>query len=145
MFAAHVPAAAAAAVRRARRAGAILVGKTQTHEFAWGITSVNRLMGASRNPWASERMSGGSSGGSAVALAARLVPLALGSDTGGSIRVPSSFCGIVGFKPTYGRVDSRGLFPLARSLDHPGAMARTPNDAALLFGVVADPPRPDLP
>ena len=140
----------AEAVRRARAAGAILVGKTQTHEFAWGITSVNVLMGSSSNPWALERMSGGSSGGSAVALAAQLVPLALGSDTGGSIRVPSGFCGIVGLKPTYGRVSAAGVWPLARSLDHPGPMARTPADAALLLQAIAgvdagDPATEDVP
>jgi aspartyl-tRNA(Asn)/glutamyl-tRNA(Gln) amidotransferase subunit A len=137
MFAGHVPAVDAEAVRRARDAGAVLIGKTQTHEFAWGITSVNRLMGTSRNPWEPTRMSGGSSGGSAVALAAHLVPLALGSDTGGSIRVPSGFCGTVGLKPTYGRVSTTGVFPLARSLDHPGPMARTPADAALLLAAIA--------
>jgi len=141
MFADHVPASDAAAVRRAREAGAIVIGKTQTHEFAWGITSVNRLMGTSRNPWDRERISGGSSGGSAVALAAHLVPLALASDTGGSIRAPSGFCGIVGLKPTYGRVSADGIFPLARSLDHPGAMARTPSDVKLLFEAIADPGR----
>ena len=138
MFSENVPARDAEAVRRARGAGAILVGKTQTHEFAWGITSVNELMGTSRNPWATDRISGGSSGGSAVALAAGFVPLALGSDTGGSIRVPSSFCGTVGLKPTYGRVPLDGIFPLAGSLDHPGPMARNPADAALLFGVLVD-------
>jgi aspartyl-tRNA(Asn)/glutamyl-tRNA(Gln) amidotransferase subunit A len=137
MFSEHVPAQDAAAVRRARQAGAILIGKTQTHEFAWGISSVNELMGTSRNPWALDRVSGGSSGGSAVALASHLAPLALGSDTGGSIRVPSNFCGTVGLKPTYGRVSAAGVFPLARSLDHPGAMARTPADAALLFAAIA--------
>jgi aspartyl-tRNA(Asn)/glutamyl-tRNA(Gln) amidotransferase subunit A len=137
MFGDHVPAVDAEAVRRARDAGAVLIGKTQTHEFAWGITSVNRLMGTSRNPWEPARMSGGSSGGSAVALAAHLVPLALGSDTGGSIRVPSAFCGTVGLKPTYGRVSRAGVFPLARSLDHPGPMARTPADAALLLAAIA--------
>ena len=137
MFADHVPTVDAEAVRRARAAGAILIGKTQTHEFAWGITSVNFLMGSSRNPWNQRVMSGGSSGGSAVALAAQLVPLALGSDTGGSIRVPSSFCGTVGLKPTYGRVSAAGVFPLARSLDHPGPMARTPADAALLLQTIA--------
>jgi aspartyl-tRNA(Asn)/glutamyl-tRNA(Gln) amidotransferase subunit A len=137
MFADHVPMSDAEAVRRARAAGAILIGKTQTHEFAWGITSVNFLMGSSRNPWNTELMSGGSSGGSAVALAAKLVPLALGSDTGGSIRVPSGFCGTVGLKPTYGRVSKAGVFPLARSLDHPGPMARTPADSALLLEVIA--------
>ena len=143
MFADHVPAADAVALAHARAAGAILVGKTQTHEFAWGITSVNRLMGTSRNPWAPDRMSGGSSGGSAVALAAGLVPLALGSDTGGSIRVPSSFCGTVGFKPTYGLVSRAGIFPLAASLDHPGAMARMPADAALLLSAIAGEVAPD--
>jgi aspartyl-tRNA(Asn)/glutamyl-tRNA(Gln) amidotransferase subunit A len=137
MFAEHVPGADAEAVRRARAAGAVLVGKTQTHEFAWGITSVNTLLGTSRNPWATDRISGGSSGGSAVALASRQIPLALGSDTGGSIRVPSAFCGIVGFKPTYGRVSLAGVWPLARTLDHPGPMARAPADAALLLRVIA--------
>lgn len=138
MFSDHVPEHDAEAVRRVRAAGAILIGKTQTHEFAWGITSVNELMGTSRNPWAPDRISGGSSGGSAVALGADMLPLALGSDTGGSIRVPSSFCGIVGLKPTYGRVSLDGIFPLASSLDHPGPMARDPADAALLFGVLVD-------
>jgi aspartyl-tRNA(Asn)/glutamyl-tRNA(Gln) amidotransferase subunit A len=137
MFADHVPTADAEAVRRTRAAGAILIGKTQTHEFAWGITSVNFLMGTSRNPWNQRLISGGSSGGSAVALAGQLVPLALGSDTGGSIRVPSGFCGTVGLKPTYGRVSAAGVFPLARSLDHPGPMARTPADAALLLQTIA--------
>jgi aspartyl-tRNA(Asn)/glutamyl-tRNA(Gln) amidotransferase subunit A len=137
MFADHVPTADSEALRRARAAGAILIGKTQTHEFAWGITSVNFLMGSSRNPWDQRLMSGGSSGGSAVALAAQLVPLALGSDTGGSIRVPSAFCGTVGLKPTYGRISAAGVFPLARSLDHPGPMARTPADAAALLQAVA--------
>ena len=145
MFSDNVPAADAEAVRRARAAGAILVGKTQTHEFAWGITSVNELMGTSHNPWALDRISGGSSGGSAVALATGMVPLALGSDTGGSIRVPSSFCGTVGLKPTYGRIDTAGIFPLACSLDHAGTMARSPADAALLFDTVADRPPRDEP
>jgi aspartyl-tRNA(Asn)/glutamyl-tRNA(Gln) amidotransferase subunit A len=95
-------------------------------------------MGTSHNPWATDRISGGSSGGSAVALAAGFVPLALGSDTGGSIRVPSSFCGTVGLKPTYGRISLEGIFPLAGSLDHPGPMARNPADAALLLGVLVD-------
>jgi aspartyl-tRNA(Asn)/glutamyl-tRNA(Gln) amidotransferase subunit A len=137
MFASHVPERDAEAVRRARAAGAILVGKTQTHEFAWGITSVNEALGSAHNPWAPERFAGGSSGGSAVVLATGAVPLALGSDTGGSIRVPSAFCGVVGLKPTYGRISAAGAWPLARSLDHPGPMARTPADAALLLEALA--------
>jgi aspartyl-tRNA(Asn)/glutamyl-tRNA(Gln) amidotransferase subunit A len=150
MFADNVPAQDAEAIRRARTAGAILVGKTQTHEFAWGITSVNELMGSAHNPWALDRISGGSSGGSAVALAADEVPLALGSDTGGSIRVPSAFCGTVGLKPTFGRISCAGAWPLARSLDHPGSMARTPADAGLLLAALAgvdpaDPATEDVP
>ncbi len=150
MFASHVPDRDAEAIRRGRAAGAILVGKTQTHEFAWGITSVNELMGTARNPWALERLSGGSSGGSAVALAAGELPLALGSDTGGSIRVPAAFCGVVGLKPTFGRISGARAWPLARSLDHPGPMARTPADAALMLEALAgvdpdDPGTEDVP
>lgn len=144
MFADHVPTADATAVRRVRAVGGILIGKTSTHEFAWGITSVNHKMGTSRNPWARQRVSGGSSGGSAVALAARLVPLTLGTDTGGSIRIPSAFCGTVGLKPTFGRVSLAGAWPLARSLDHAGPMARTVDDAGLLLAAIAgaDPADP---
>jgi aspartyl-tRNA(Asn)/glutamyl-tRNA(Gln) amidotransferase subunit A len=150
MFDANVPARDAEAVARARAAGAILVGKTQTHEFAWGITSVNELTGSAHNPWALDRVSGGSSGGSAVVLAAGEVPLALGSDTGGSIRVPAAFCGIVGLKPTYGRISAAGAWPLARSLDHPGPMSTTPAGAALLLEAIAgvdarDPATVDVP
>jgi aspartyl-tRNA(Asn)/glutamyl-tRNA(Gln) amidotransferase subunit A len=125
------------AVRRAREAGAILIGKTSTHEFAWGVTCDNPHYGACRNPWDHGRVSGGSSGGSAVALAAGAAPLALGSDTGGSIRIPAAFCGVVGLKPTYGGVSAAGVFPLARSLDHVGPMARRPRDAGLLYRVLA--------
>ncbi len=144
MFDSHVPSRDAEVVRRARASGAILVGKTQTHEFAWGITSVNERMGSAHNPWALDRVSGGSSGGSAAVLAADQVPLTIGSDTGGSIRIPAAFCGIVGLKPTYGRISGRGGWPLAASLDHPGPMARTPADAALLLEVLAgvDPADP---
>lgn len=150
MFDSHVPSRDAEVVRRARASGAILVGKTQTHEFAWGITSVNERMGSAHNPWALERVTGGSSGGSAAVLAADLVPLTIGSDTGGSIRVPAAFCGVIGLKPTYGRISGRGGWPLAVSLDHPGPMARTPADAALLLGVLsgvdaADPATTDAP
>ena len=150
MFEGHVPTHDAEAVRRARAAGAILIGKTQTHEFAWGITSVNERMGSAHNPWALDRVTGGSSGGSAAVLAADEVPLTIGSDTGGSIRVPSAFCGVVGLKPTYGRISGAGAWPLAASLDHPGPMARTPADAARLLEVLAgvdpaDPATVDVP
>jgi aspartyl-tRNA(Asn)/glutamyl-tRNA(Gln) amidotransferase subunit A len=137
MFAEHVPTSDAEAVRLANEAGAILVGKTSTHEFAWGITGYNAHFGTGRNPWNLSYVSGGSSAGSGAALAADEVPLALGSDTGGSIRVPAAFCGVVGLKPTYGRVSAAGVFPLAPSLDHVGPLARTPRDARLFLSVLA--------
>ena len=137
IFADHVPSRDATAIRRLKQAGAILLGKTATHEFAWGITTVSALYGATRNPWQLDRVAGGSSGGSAVALATRMVPAALGTDTGGSIRIPAGFCGVVGLKPTYGRVSAAGVFPLVPSLDHPGPMARSVDDAALLLYVLA--------
>jgi aspartyl-tRNA(Asn)/glutamyl-tRNA(Gln) amidotransferase subunit A len=133
IFKGHVPKADAHAVKRARDAGAIVVGKTLTHEFAWGITSNNPHFPPCRNPWDPERIPGGSSGGSAVAVATGGAALALGSDTGGSIRIPAAFCGISGLKPTYNRIPATGLFPLARSLDHAGPMARTPEDVRMLF------------
>jgi aspartyl-tRNA(Asn)/glutamyl-tRNA(Gln) amidotransferase subunit A len=138
IFASHVPSADAEAVRLAREAGAIVVGKTGTHEFAWGITSENPHHGPCRNPWDRDRIAGGSSGGSGVALAAGLVPLALGSDTGGSIRIPASFCGVVGLKPTYARVNAAGTFPLAPSLDHVGPMAQHPSDAWSLYRIISE-------
>jgi aspartyl-tRNA(Asn)/glutamyl-tRNA(Gln) amidotransferase subunit A len=139
MFRGHIPAADAVAVRHARQAGAIVLGKTATHEFAWGITSYNAHFDWGRNPWATERVCGGSSGGSAVALAAGEATLALGSDTGGSIRAPAAFCGVVGLKPTYGRISTAGVFPLAPSLDHVGPMGRTPADVFLFHRVLASP------
>jgi aspartyl-tRNA(Asn)/glutamyl-tRNA(Gln) amidotransferase subunit A len=145
IFAEHLPGADAEAVRLLEEAGAILVGKTSTHEFAWGITGYNPHFGTGRNPWRLDRVAGGSSAGSAAALAADEVPLALGSDTGGSIRVPAAFCGVVGLKPTYGRISAAGVFPLAPSLDHVGPLARTPADVMLALGVLAPPvqqPRP---
>jgi aspartyl-tRNA(Asn)/glutamyl-tRNA(Gln) amidotransferase subunit A len=129
----HVPQADAHAVKRARDAGAIVVGKTLTHEFAWGITSNNPHFPPCCNPWDAERIPGGSSGGSAVALATGAAALALGTDTGGSIRIPAAFCGVSGLKPTYNRIAPTGVFPLARSLDHAGPMARTPEDVRLFF------------
>jgi aspartyl-tRNA(Asn)/glutamyl-tRNA(Gln) amidotransferase subunit A len=137
MRADNVPVRDATAVSRLRDAGAIVVGKTATHEWAWGITNANPHFGPTRNPWSPDRISGGSSGGSAAALATGQVPLALGSDTGGSIRAPSAFCGTVGLKPSWGRISGAGAMTLARSLDHPGPMARTPADAALLLAALA--------
>ena len=137
MFRGHVPARDAEAVRRVREAGAIVLGKTATHEFAWGFSSINDALGTVRNPRDPSRVAGGSSGGSGAALAAGLAPLALGTDTGGSIRVPSAFCQVHGLKPTFGRVSLDGVWPLARTLDHAGPMARTPGDLALLLGVLA--------
>jgi aspartyl-tRNA(Asn)/glutamyl-tRNA(Gln) amidotransferase subunit A len=137
IFAEHVPGADAALVRRAREAGAIVIGKTLTHEFAWGITSVNPHFAPCRNPHDPERVAGGSSGGSAVALALGQAALALGTDTGGSIRIPAAFCGVSGLKPTFGVLSLEGVQPLARSLDHAGPMARTPADVRLFFDALA--------
>jgi aspartyl-tRNA(Asn)/glutamyl-tRNA(Gln) amidotransferase subunit A len=121
-------------------AGAVSVGKTGLHELAYGITSNNPHFGAIHNPWDLTRISGGSSGGSAAAVAAGIVPLAVGTDTGGSIRVPASFCGVVGFKPTYGRVSTRGVLPLGFSQDHVGPITRTVRDAAAAFQSMATDP-----
>lgn len=140
LFATHVPAEDAACVQRARAAGALIVGKTNLQEFAWGISGENPHYGACRNPWDAEHAAGGSSSGSAVAVASLAVPLALGSDTAGSIRIPAGFCGILGFKPTYDRLPRRGLFPLAPTLDHVGLMARAPRDLTLLLHALDDRP-----
>ncbi len=134
----HVPEHDARAVERIREAGGILLGKTATDEFAYGIAGVNPHYGPARNPWDHTRVSGGSSSGSGVAVAAGCVPLALGSDTGGSIRSPASFCGIVGFKGTWGAIDTTGMWAMGRTLDHAGPMARTPADAALLHRVLVE-------
>lgn len=133
----HIPVADAVAVVQLKAAGAILLGKTNLHEIALGLTNVNPHFGACHNPWALERVSGGSSGGSAAALAARLCLGALGTDTGGSIRVPAALCGVVGLKPTHGRVSLRGVIPLSWNLDHAGPMARGVLDVAMLLQVIA--------
>jgi aspartyl-tRNA(Asn)/glutamyl-tRNA(Gln) amidotransferase subunit A len=125
IFAEHVPAASAESVLLLQRAGYAIVGKTNLHEFAYGITSENPHFGTVPNPVAHGRIAGGSSGGSAAALAAGLVDAALGTDSGGSIRIPSACCGTVGFKPTYDLVSTAGCFPLAPSFDHVGPMARS--------------------
>src|SRR6266403_5371305 len=142
----RVPEADATVVRRLREAGAIVLGKLHMVEFADGPEGLNAHHGSPRNPWdaAVERMPGGSSSGSGVAVAAGLAPAALGSDTGGSIRIPASLCGITGLKPTYGRVSRAGVLPLAWSMDHVGPMARTAADCALVLGAMAgyDPADP---
>lgn len=123
-------------VARLRAAGAILIGKTGLHEFAYGVTSTNPHHGPVRNPWDLTRIPGGSSGGSAAAVAAGLCAGAVGTDTGGSIRIPAALCGITGVKPTFGAVPLDGVIPLAWTLDHAGPLARSVRDAALLLDVM---------
>jgi aspartyl-tRNA(Asn)/glutamyl-tRNA(Gln) amidotransferase subunit A len=133
IFAEHVPAQTAEAVIRLEAAGYTNVGKTNLHEFAYGTTSENPHFGNVPNPIAPDRVAGGSSGGSAAALAAGLADAALGSDTGGSIRIPAACCGVVGFKPTWGLVPLTGCFPLAPSLDHAGPMARSVGECTAMM------------
>jgi aspartyl-tRNA(Asn)/glutamyl-tRNA(Gln) amidotransferase subunit A len=132
-----VPDDDATAVTRLREAGAVIVGKTGMHEFAYGTTGINPHYGDVRNPWDLERVPGGSSSGSAAAVAARMCSAALGSDTGGSIRIPAALCGITGIKPTYGRVSRHGAVPCAWSLDNVGPLTRTAEDAAIVMGAIA--------
>ena len=150
LFATNLPQADSAVAERLFAAGAVNLGKTNLHEWAFGVTTNNPHFGPTRNPWAGERIPGGSSGGSAAALVGGEIFGSIGSDTGGSIRIPASLCGIVGLKPTYGRVSLSGAVPLAWSLDHAGPMARTVRDAALLLQVIAgydpgDPVSVDVP
>ena len=138
------------AIQKLKEAGAIITGKANTHEIALGVTGVNPHFGTCRNPWNPQRISGGSSSGSAVAVATGMSLGALGTDTGGSIRIPASLCGVVGLKPTYGRVSLRGIFPLSGNLDHAGPLAKSVRDAALLLQVIAgydplDPASADVP
>jgi len=133
----HVPEENAAVARRLGEAGTILLGKTNTHEFAYGPTGDRSFFGPSRNPHDPARISGGSSGGSGTAVATGLCYGAIGSDTGGSIRIPAALCGVVGMKPTFGRVGKSGVFPLAPTLDHVGPLTRTVEDNALLLSALA--------
>jgi aspartyl-tRNA(Asn)/glutamyl-tRNA(Gln) amidotransferase subunit A len=143
LFKNRVPAQDAEVVRRLKTAGAVFLGKTNLHEFAYGGSSVVSYFGPVRNPWDPNYSAGGSSGGSAVALAARLCYAAIGTDSGGSIRQPASYCGIVGLKPTYGRVSTFGIIPLSWSLDHVGPMTRKTTDAALVLQAIAGYDRQD--
>jgi aspartyl-tRNA(Asn)/glutamyl-tRNA(Gln) amidotransferase subunit A len=147
-LAGYVPAADSKVAARLAQAGAILVGKTNLHEFAWGVTTENPWFGAARNPWSRDRIPGGSSGGSGVAVAAGMGVASVGTDTGGSIRIPSALCGVVGLKPTFGLVSLQGVFKLADSMDHAGPIARSVTDACILLEAIAGDwpkafPRPD--
>lgn len=139
-----VPSADATVVRRLRQAGAVLTGKLNMHEYAWGIDNNNPHFGSVKNPWNTAKVPGGSSGGSGAAVAAHMTYASLGTDTAGSIRIPSAACGIVGLKPTHGRVPKDGCYPLAWTLDHIGPMTKTVDDAAAMLQVIAgfDPADP---
>ena len=137
LFADRVPADDADIVQRLKRAGAVLVGKQNLQEFAYGGTSTSSYFGPVHNPWDIDRIAGGSSGGSAAAVATGMCFAAIGTDTGGSVREPAAFCGIVGLKPTYGRVSARGVFPLSPSLDHVGPLCRNVRDTALMLQAIA--------
>jgi aspartyl-tRNA(Asn)/glutamyl-tRNA(Gln) amidotransferase subunit A len=135
----------AAVIRRLRQEGCVVVGKTNLHEFAYGVTSINPHYGAVRNPHDIERVAGGSSGGSAVAVAAGMCDWAVGSDTGGSIRIPASFCGVVGFKPELGSIDTTGVIPLSGSLDTLGPLAPDVMGAARAYSMMSGETMPHEP
>jgi aspartyl-tRNA(Asn)/glutamyl-tRNA(Gln) amidotransferase subunit A len=124
-------------VSRLRRAGAIVVGKTNLHPLAYGVTGQNPEYGDAHNPWDPTRIAGGSSSGSAIAVAVDSVRVALGTDTGGSVRLPAALCGVLGFKPTFGMLSTKGMTPLAWSMDHVGILSQTAEDCALILGVLA--------
>jgi aspartyl-tRNA(Asn)/glutamyl-tRNA(Gln) amidotransferase subunit A len=133
----YIPSFDATVVQKLKQAGAIILGKTNMHEFACSVTNNNPHFGATRNPWNQELIPGGSSGGSAVAVAANLCIASLGSDTGGSVQIPSACCGIVGLKPTYGRISKYGVTALSWSLDHVGSLTKTVRDAAIILTILA--------
>jgi aspartyl-tRNA(Asn)/glutamyl-tRNA(Gln) amidotransferase subunit A len=143
IYADHVPVRTAPVVERLVAAGAVVVGKANLHEFAWGVTSQNPWYGTVENPRHPGKTTGGSSGGNAAALAAGLCDLGLGTDTGGSIRLPCSCCGLVGLKPSWGRIPIDGIFPLCPSFDTVGPMANTVADVALAWSVLAEAPVPE--
>lgn len=143
VLAGRIADADAECVRRLRRAGAVIVGTTRSHEFGWGITTQHQTRGSTKNPWNLSRVPGGSSGGSGAAVAAGMVPAAVGSDTGGSIRIPACFCGVAGLKPTFGRIGRTGEVALAPSFDTVGALGRSISDAALLVEAMSGPDRND--
>ncbi len=150
VFKDRIPTEDAEVVRRLRAAGAIILGKQNLHEFAYGGSSMVSFFGEIHNPWDGKRMAGGSSGGSAASVAAGLGFAAVGTDTAGSIRQPAAYCGVVGLKPTYGRVSARGVVPLAQSYDHVGPITGSVYDAALMLQVIAgydagDPASVDAP
>jgi len=132
------------AVRMLKSQGAVIVGTTNMHEFAAGVTSDNPFFGAVKNPWDHERVAGGSSGGSAVAVATGMAAGAIGTDTAGSVRIPAALCGVIGFKPTYGRVSRIGVIPLAASLDTVGVLTQTAWDAAALLQAITGHEKPDV-
>jgi aspartyl-tRNA(Asn)/glutamyl-tRNA(Gln) amidotransferase subunit A len=136
-FAENIATQDAFVIEKLKQAGAVIMGKTNTHEIALGITGNNPHYGTARNPWDTTRIPGGSSSGSAIAVATGMALGAFGTDTGGSIRIPASLCGVVGFKPTFGRVSLRGVFPLSWNLDHAGPLTRSVKDAALLLQIIA--------
>ena len=136
-MAGNVPGQDAAVIERLGRAGAVLIGKAGLHEWAYGITSTNQHFGPVGNPWNRNRIPGGSSGGSAAAVAAGLCPFSIGSDTGGSIRIPAALCGIAGLKPTFGRISREGAFPLGHTLDTLGPFGTSVRDTALSYAAMA--------
>ncbi len=140
----RVPAEDASVARKLREAGAVIVGKNNLHEFAYGGSSLVSYFGDVRNPWDVERIAGGSSGGSAACIPAGMAFAAIGTDTAGSIREPAALCGCVGLKPTYGRVSSRGVIPLSASLDHVGPLTRSVEDAAIVLQAIAGYDSPEL-
>src|SRR5712691_3300632 len=137
VFKDRIPAENAEVVRRLRAAGAIIIGKQNLHEFAYGGSSMISFFGEVHNPWDTSRITGGSSGGSSASVAAGLGLAAIGTDTAGSIRLPAAYCGVVGLKPTYGRISARGVIPLSWSLDHIGPIANSVYDAATILQVLA--------